>query len=142
MPGSKFAVPAAPAAHLKEDHEMSAPAKSLFVFAIYLVGLGLVLLISPNTLIRIVGYPETHEVWVRVVGMLILFLAFYCFQAARKEWTDFFQWTVYPRSSVIVLFTAFVLLGLAPRVLILFGVIDLLAAIWTALALRASRTSR
>jgi hypothetical protein len=126
----------------QEEHKMSAPAKSLFIFAFYLVGLGLALLLIPNAIIRVFGYPETHEVWIHVVGMLVLFLAFYCFQAVRKEWTDFFRWTVYPRSSVIVFFTAFVLLGLAPPVLILFGVIDLLCAIWTALALRASRASR
>jgi hypothetical protein len=117
---------------------MSAPAKSLFVFAIYLVGLGLVLLLIPNTLFHLFGFPGTNEVWVRVVGMLLLFLAFYCFQAVRTEWTDFFRWSVYPRSSAVIFFTAFVLLGLAPPVLILFGVIDLLAAVWTALALRAS----
>jgi len=121
---------------------MSAPAKSVFVFAIYLVGLGLVLLITPNTLIRLFRYPETHEVWIHVVGMLVLFLAFYYFQAARTEWMAFFRWTVYPRSSVIIFFTAFVLLGLAPWVLILFGVLDLLFAVWTALALRSTRAPR
>ena len=118
---------------------MSAPANSLFVFAFYLVGLGLALLLIPNTLIRIFGFPETHDVWIRVVGMLLLFLAFYCFQVVRKEWTDFFRWTVYTRFSVIIFFAAFMLLGLAPPVLIFFGVIDLLFAVWTALALRASR---
>ena len=121
---------------------MSAAAKGLFIFALYLVGLGLVLLLIPNTLIRLFGYPETHEVWIRVVGMLVLFLAFYCFQAVRTEWTDFFRWSVYPRSLIIVFFSAFVFLDLAPPVLILFGVIDLLAAVWTALALRAARPAR
>jgi uncharacterized membrane protein len=120
---------------------MSAPAKSLFVFALYLVGLGLVLLVTPNTLGRFFGFPETHEVWIRVVGMLLLFVAFYFIQVVRKEWTDFFRWTVYTRSLVIVFFIAFVLLDLAPPVLVLFGVIDLLSALWTALALRSARTS-
>jgi hypothetical protein len=122
-----------------EGHEMSAPAKSLLVFALYLIGLGLVLLIIPNTLVRLFGIPETNEVWIRVVGMLLLFIAFYYIQVVRKEWTDFFRWTVSVRSSVIVFFSAFVLLGLAPRIFILFGVIDLLFAIWTALTLRAAR---
>jgi hypothetical protein len=121
---------------------MSAPAKSLFVFSIYLAGLGLALLLIPNTLVRAFGFPDTHEVWIHVAGMLLLFIAFYNFQAVRKEWTDFFRWTVYTRSSVIVFFSAFVLLGLAPAVLILFGVVDLLFAIWTALALRAKHQSR
>ncbi len=121
---------------------MSAPAKSLFVFAIYLVGLSLVLLVTPNTLIHLFNQPETHEVWIRVVGMLLLFIAFYYFQVVRREWRDFIRWTVYTRSLVIVFFTAFVLFGLAPAVLILFGLIDLLFAVWTALALRAARPSQ
>jgi hypothetical protein len=120
---------------------MSAPAKSLFVFAIYLVGLGLALLLIPNTLTRLFGLPETHEVWIHVVGMLVLFLAFYCFQAARTEGRNFFRWSIYPRFSVIVFFTAFVLLDLARPVIILIGVIDFLFAAWTALALRDSRVS-
>jgi hypothetical protein len=37
---------------------------------------------------------------------------------------------------VLLFFIAFVVAGLAPPTLILFGVIDLAGAIWTALALR------
>jgi len=72
--------------------------------------------------------------------MLVVFLGFYYTQAARKEMTDFFQWTVYVRPTVIVFFTAFVLLGFANPPLILFGAVDLLGAIWTALALRSMNT--
>jgi len=41
---------------------------------------------------------------------------------------------------VILFFSAFVFFGLARPVLILFGVVDLLAAIWTWLALRSVET--
>ena len=66
-------------------------------------------------------------------------LSFYDIQAARAEWTDFFRWSVYTRGSVILFFVAFVLLGLAPPVLLLFGLVDLLGATWTGLALRSSQ---
>jgi hypothetical protein len=85
--------------------------------------------------------PHTAEVWIRVAGMLVLFLGFYYTQTARKEMTDFFQWTVYVRSTVIVFFAVFVLLGLASPPLILFGAVDLLGAIWTGLALRSPKTA-
>jgi len=58
-----------------------------------------------------------------------------------KEMTDFFRWTVYTRSTVIVFFAAFVLLGFARPPLIMFGVVDLLGAIWTSLALRSPKTT-
>ena len=120
---------------------MSKGARSVFVFGLYLLVLGIVLLVAPNFLLGIFFLPSTTEVWIRVVGMLVLFLGFFYLQAARKALTDFFRWTMYPRSTVILFFVAFVLLGFARPPLILFGVVDLLGAIWTGLALRASKTA-
>jgi hypothetical protein len=121
--------------------KMSHPAKSLFAFGIYLVGLGAILVVTPNTLLGLFGLPGTSEVWIRVAGMLVLLLGFYYIKAARKELTDFFQWTVYTRSSVIVFFIVFVLLGFVSPILILFGVVDLLGAVWTGLTLRSPRAA-
>lgn len=118
---------------------MSNSARSVFVFGLYLVVLGIILLVVPNFLLGMFFLPSTTEVWIHVVGMLLLFLGFYYTQAARKEMTDFFQWTVYVRPTVILFFAAFVLLGFASPFLILFGVVDLLGAIWTGLALRSSK---
>jgi hypothetical protein len=120
---------------------MSHPAKSMFVFGIYLAGSGAILILTPNTLFALLGLPSTSEVWVRVVGVLTLVLAFYFIQAARKELTDFFRWTGYARISVMIFFTAFVLLGFVGPVLILFGLVDLLGAIWTGSALRSLKTA-
>ncbi len=120
---------------------MSNSARSVFVFGLYLVVLGIVLLVVPNFLLAMFFLPSTTEVWIRVVGMLVLFLGFYYTQAARKEMTDFFRWTGYVRSTVIVFFAAFVLLGLASPPLILFGAVDLLGAIWTGLALRSPKSA-
>ena len=120
---------------------MSNSARSVFVFGLYLVVLGIILLVAPNFLLGMFFLPSTNEVWIRVVGMLLLFLGFYYYQAARKEMTDFFQWTVYVRPTVIVFFAIFVLLGFASPPLVLFGVVDLLGAIWTGLALRFPKTT-
>ena len=115
---------------------MSRTAKSLFAFGIYLCGLGLLLLLVPNLLLRVFGVPPTREVWIRINGMFVLCLSFYYVRAARAGLTDFIRWTVWARAAVIVYFASFVLLALAPRWLLLFGVIDLLAAAWTWRALK------
>jgi hypothetical protein len=120
---------------------MSKGARSVFVFGLYLVVLGIALLVAPNFLLGLFFLPGTTEVWVRVTGMLVLFLGFYYVQAARKELIDFFRWSMYPRSTVILFFAAFVLFGFARPPLILFGIVDLLGVIWTGLALRHSRTA-
>jgi hypothetical protein len=117
---------------------MSHAAKSVFVFGIYELVLGISLMTMPNPLLALFGFPCTNEVWIRVTGLVVCLFAYYDFLAARHELTDFFRWTAYARSSIILFFTAFVLTGLASPMLILFGAIDLLGAIWTALALRKS----
>jgi hypothetical protein len=117
---------------------MSNGARSVFIFAIYMVLLGITLMLVPNVLLTLFALPATDEVWIRVVAMLVLLLAFYYIKAARAELKEFLQWTVYTRGSVILFFITFVALGLVKPALILFGVVDLLGALWTRAALRAS----
>src|SRR5436305_6493215 len=119
---------------------MSRAAKSLFVFGIYLLLLGLSLLLVPNLLLRVFGAPQTNEVWIRINGMFVLCLSFFYVQAARNELTIFIRWTVWARIAVIIYFAAFVLFVSAPKALLLFGMIDLLSAIWTWLALKKDET--
>jgi len=115
---------------------MTGASRSLFAFGIYLVALGLFLLLFPNLLLRTFGVPPTNEIWIRVNGMFVICLAYYYIQAARHGMTSFIRWTVWARGAVIVYFSAFVILGGAPRALLLFGVIDLLSATWTFMALQ------
>jgi hypothetical protein len=115
---------------------MSRAAKSLFAFGVYLLVLGLLLLLAPNLLLKVFGVPPTNEVWIRINGMFVLCLSFYYVLAARSELTAFIRWTVWARVAVIFCFSAFVLLASAPKVLLLFGLIDLLSATWTWFSLR------
>ncbi len=114
---------------------MSRAAKSLFVFGLYLCVLGMFLLLFPNFLLRFFGAPPTDEVWIRINGMFILCLSFFYVQAARHELTSFIRWTAWARVAVIFYLTAFVILLGAPTALLLFGLVDLLSAAWTLMAL-------
>ena len=121
---------------------MSKCATSVFVFGVYLVLLGLCLIIVPNLLLRAFGLAATAEVWIRVVGILVLCLAYYYVQAARRELVDFFLWTVIVRGFVFSCFALFAVLGLAQPPLALFGAVDLLGAIWTGMCLRRRQAAR
>lgn len=118
---------------------MSKSAQSVLIFGWYLVALGCALVSIPNVMLGLFGLPITSDVWIRVVGVLVLCLAFYYIQAARHGVVPMLRWTVYVRSSVIVFFGAFVLLGFAEAPLVMFGAVDLAAALWTYWALRAER---
>jgi uncharacterized membrane protein HdeD (DUF308 family) len=118
---------------------MSKSARSVFVFSIYGFVLGTILIVIPNVLLNFFTIPETNEVWVRVVGMLVLISGCYYFQASKSEIKKFFQWTVYVRTAVPIFFIVFVLLDFAPPILILIGFIDAVAALWTQLSLRSEK---
>jgi hypothetical protein len=115
---------------------MTQAAKSLYVFSIYLLILGVILIVFPNTLLTLSMMPETSEVWIRVVGMLVFNLGLYYFMMAPTNHTMFLTLTVYIRASIILWFILFVLMEWVSPMLIGFGVIDLLSAIWTYTALR------
>ena len=118
---------------------MSNSAKSLLVFGIYLSVQGSILLVIPNVLLGLFGIPETNEVWIRILGLLLVLVSFYYVQAARSELTNFFQWTVYTRTVLLVSMVLFVLLADAPPIIILFGFADFAGAMWTQFALRSDR---
>jgi uncharacterized membrane protein HdeD (DUF308 family) len=115
---------------------MTAASKSLYVFGIYLLILGILLVVIPNVLLPLFQLPETNEVWIRVVGVLVFCLGLYYFFMAPTNNTLFMTLSVYVRGTIIVWFTLFVLLDWISPSLIIFGLIDLLAAGWTYFALR------
>jgi len=121
---------------LERSGKMSKSAFSVRVFSIYMFVLGVLLIVTPNTLLSIFRVPHTTEIWIRVAGVLVIIIGYYYFMASGKEMTDFYEWSVYARLSVLVFFLGFVILGLAPAVLVLFGLIDAVAALWTASCLR------
>lgn len=121
---------------------MTKPARTILVFGLYAGALGAALVLAPNAPLALFGLPPTDEVWIRVVGMLLLIIGGYYVRAARLELEPFFRMTVYGRAVIIVFLLGFVLAGLAKPVLLLFGAVDLAAAIWTATALRGAGRPR
>ncbi len=118
---------------------MTAAAKSVFYFGIYLYLVGLQLLFVPGFFLKTFGLGEVHDVWIRVVGLLALLLGFYYTQCARKNIAGFYALTIPTRVTVFAVFLIFVLLNLAPPVLAALGAVDLAGAVWTWTALKKGR---
>jgi len=119
---------------------MSRAAFTIKAFGFYVLALGAILMVVPNLLLSLFGVPQTTEVWIRVVGVLAFAIGIYYLYAAKCEARVLFQGSVYTRTFVLVAFAAFVLLGFASPVLVLFGAVDFLGGIWTHLALRKEPT--
>lgn len=117
---------------------MTPAARSLYYFGFYLLLVGMTLTIAPNMLLSLFGMPETSEIWIRVLGTVVFTLGLGYVVMAPSNPRLYLTFSVYARTFVFVMFTAFVVLAWAPWQLILFGVIDLAGAFWTYSALRKS----
>ncbi len=115
---------------------MTAAAKTVCYFGYYLYVLGVTLLFMPNFLLTTFQFPETNEVWIRVVGVLVLCIGFYYHRTGIQNNSAFLKQTVIARLFVFASFVAFALLKLTTPFIILFGSVDALGAFWTWMALK------
>jgi hypothetical protein len=103
---------------------------------------GVVLIADPNWLLSLFGVPETHEVWIRIVGMLMLIIGFIDFMASGNEMRLLFLWSVYARLAVTIFLVSFVVLAYAPPIILMFAAIEVAGASWTGFCLRAENLAR
>jgi len=117
---------------------LSKPAYTIMGWGIYLVIAGLFLLLVPNVLIGLFGYEPTHEIWIRLLGVVTSALGYYHIQAARSGFQPFFVWSAQGRIYTFISVTTFVGLGLTKSIMLVIAISDLLGALSTIWAFRAS----
>ncbi len=115
---------------------MNSAAKSVYYFGFYLLILSAALTVFPNLLLSTFMLPETNEVWIRLVGVLVFNIGILYVVMAPTNHNLFLTVTVYLRVSILIWFIAFVVIGWAPTMLIMFGVVDFAGALWTYLELK------
>lgn len=110
--------------------------RSLRVWSVYLLTIGVALLLAPNLVLRMLGVAETNEVWLRVVGVVVIALGVLDADIVRRRDEAALWSTVMARAigGVLLLALAF---ATGPWQLSLFGLLDLASGTWTWAALRS-----
>ena len=116
---------------------MSKTAFTIKASCCYIIALGLALVLVPNLVMSAMRMPATSDVWIRVLGVTVINIGIFFWVAARTEAIALFRASVIVRPLVLVWFGAFVLLGLASPMLLVFGVVEVAGALWTWLTLRS-----
>lgn len=115
---------------------MTASAKSVLVFGIYLTLVGTTLLFIPNIFLNVIGVANTSEVWIRLSGILLMAISVYYIVAARQAISVIFKVTAIIRSTILLFFSAFVYFDLMEPVMLVFAAIDFAGGAWTYLAMK------
>jgi hypothetical protein len=119
---------------------MSRAAQSIFYFGLYIALLGALLIFFPNVLLELVNVPPTDEVWIRLAGMLLLFMGFFYAQAGRSNLVPFFKWTLVTRGVAFFFVLGFWMGGFVSWVILAFWLGDFAGLLWTWLTLRAEKS--
>jgi hypothetical protein len=121
---------------------VSAAARSVAAFGVYLLVLGAGLMLAPDLMLAIFGRPPATDPWLRVVGIVTLVLSFYYLRAARAGVETFFRWTVLGRPFAAAALVVLVAAGPLPPFVLLLAAADLAGAAWTWVALRQTGRRR
>lgn len=104
---------------------------SLYGQMAYVIISGLQLTFIPNTLLTLFGFQPTNELWIRVLGVLVLTLSFYYYAMARHGTRPVIAATVRGRLFFCGSLIAFVLLGLAKPPLLGSALLEIGLTLWT-----------
>ena len=115
---------------------MNSAALTVKVFGVYAALTGLGLLFAPNTLLPLLGFSPSMEIWVHVLGALALVVGYYYWACGVANARAFFVASVQGRMLFASACLALVAGADAPLALLALGGVDLAGAGWTLLALR------
>lgn len=104
---------------------------SLTVHTIYVILTALQLIFIPNMLLSMFGFDATSEIWIKVLGVVVMSLGFIYTAIGREGNAAVVQSTVWARWFVGAGFLLLVVFGQAKPNLILFAGIDVATATWT-----------
>ena len=115
---------------------MTNAARSVLFFGIYLAATGLGLFLVPGTLLPLLGLQAPADFWAQIAGLLTGILGMYFIRGAMRNDIGFFRDTIVARLIFVSGVTWLVATGAANPLLLAFGAIDLIGAVWTIVALR------
>lgn len=100
-----------------------------YSFYLFLMGAGMILI--PNTLLTIIGFAETREIWIRVLGLFTFTTGIYYFYSSIHNQQEFYKATIIGRLFFFLMSVVFVFAFHQSPMLALIGSVDLIGALWT-----------
>lgn len=104
---------------------------SLTVQGIYVLLTGLQLIFVPNMLIGMFGFEEASEIWIKVLGVIVLALSIFYYAINKYGGAEIVSATVWARLLIGAGFILLVASGQTKPALILFAGVDIATAVWT-----------
>ena len=105
--------------------------KTIKVFGIYSMIMGIVLLALPDIVLPIIGIEKPVDAWARMLGFVLICSSYYYIRSAFAGNIEFAKWTIHTRFAAPAIVIILIVSGLAPKIFLPFGIIDGLGGLWT-----------
>ncbi len=120
---------------------MTSAGRSVFVFGIYVLAMGLAVTFAPAAILALLRFPPAADEWIRMVGLLALVIGVYDMVSGRSNAMANIRASVPIRVGFAIGCCLLVVLRMMPISLLPIAVIDAAGAVWTAVALRSGRVA-
>ena len=105
--------------------------KSVFVFGLYSLLMGMVLLFIPQLILPIFKLNVLGEPWLNLLGFVLMCSSYYYIRSALSDTSQFALYTIHTRLAAPAVVLYLVLSGKADWHFISFGIVDGLGGCWT-----------
>lgn len=120
---------------------MEQPAKTVWIFGLYLLIEGVFLMLAPSWVLSAIGIPDPESVWRIVLGFVVAVLGYYYLRNAKANLVAFFGFTVQVRIVQLIFFVWLYVFERGTLALVAFSFIEFAAGMWTLRALKTAGPS-
>lgn len=118
---------------------MNRTSKSIFIFGIYSLLMGIILLFFPNLVLPLFNLPVTGEPWLNLLGFVLICSSYYYIRSAISGNMEFALYTTHTRFAAPLVVAYLISTGKADWHFLSFGVVDGLGGLWTWFELKRNK---
>src|SRR4051812_44730088 len=101
---------------------MNKVSKSVFIFGLYSLTMGIVLLFFPNLVLPLVNLPVTGEPWLNLLGFVLICSSYYYIRSALSDNKQFALYTIHTRFAAPLVVAYLISTGKADWHFLSFGI--------------------
>jgi len=113
--------------------------KSIFIFGLYSLLMGIILLFLPNLVLPLFNLPVSGEPWLNLLGFVLMCSSYYYIRSALSGNMQFVLYTIHTRFAAPLVVAYLILTGKADWHFLSFGVVDGLGGLWTWFELKRNK---
>ena len=118
---------------------MDRVSKSILVFGLYSMLMGIVLLFLPNIVLPLFNLPVSGEPWLNLLGFVLMCSSYYYIRSALSGNRQFALYTTQTRFAAPIIVAYLITAGKADWHFLSFGIVDGLGGLWTWFELKRNK---